>query len=96
MVPVMHDETRPAAVILPCSLELLYELSPGGLPHVRLAAVRASLYLIEIQIVRRQPCPGVSNGRNGCQPANDSCSHPPMSVKRDLLLMTLGTSERVF
>lgn len=57
MVPAMYEEIRPATVIIPCSLELLYGLSPVGLPHVRPVAVRASLCWIEIRRARCEPCP---------------------------------------
>lgn len=65
-------------------LELFCELSPGGLPHVRLAAVRLRLRPIEIAtptplnpVLKSKPdLPGVSNGRNECRQANNCCSHP--------------------
>jgi hypothetical protein len=52
MIPALLTQTRPAAVII-APLELLSGLSPGVLPHVRLAAVPSRLRLIEIQIARR-------------------------------------------
>jgi hypothetical protein len=72
--------------LLSCSPpELLYRRSPGGLPHVHLPPARLRLHSV---VKSKADMSSGANGRFRCPQANDSCSHPPMSVKRDLLLMT--------